>query len=176
MYSPRQRKNQCPKKLQSSNNSSPHPNIVCNSSCQGKNCMLLSNWNIIEPFIQGIGIVSISTFFISIVMIPWLIGHLPHDYFVKPHTPRQLLPQSARFFSIILFILKNIAGFLLFLAGIAMLFLPGQGILTIILGIALMSFPGKRRLLFAMTAKPSIRRSLNWLRTKTGHQKFIWPT
>jgi len=60
------------------------------------------------------------------------------------------------------------------LAGTAMLFLPGQGILTIILGVALMSFPGKYRLLFTLTTRPSVQHSLDWIRTKTGHPKFIW--
>lgn len=138
--------------------------------------MPLPTWKSIESFLHLLGIVSLATFFISIVMIPWLVGRLPHDYFIAPPDSRDRIPHRPRYFSVILFVFKNILGFLLFLAGIAMLFLPGQGILTIILGIALMSFPGKHSLLLALTARPSVQRSLDWLRTKTGHQKFIWPS
>jgi hypothetical protein len=138
--------------------------------------MPLPTWNSIESFLHILGIVSLVTFFISIVMIPWLVGQLPHDYFIKPHDSRDSAPHRARCLSIILLVFKNILGFLLILAGFAMLFLPGQGVLTIILGIALMSFPGKHRLLFALTSRLSVQRSLDWLRTKTGHQKFTWPS
>ncbi len=138
--------------------------------------MPLPDWNIIEPYLQWLGLISFMTFIGSLAMLPWLIGHLPHDYFVRARTSGKTVFGNTTFLSILWFACRNIAGFLVLLAGIAMLFLPGQGILTIILGIAIMSFPGKHRLLFAMTAKPSVQRSLNWLRTRTGHPEFIWPS
>ena len=138
--------------------------------------MPLPDWNTIEPYLQWLGLISLLTFIGSLAMLPWLISHLPYDYFVRKRAPRKIVLRDATFLSVLWFTTRNIAGFLVLLAGITMLFLPGQGILTIILGIAIMSFPGKYRLLFAITARPSVQRSLNWLRKKTKHPEFIWPS
>jgi hypothetical protein len=138
--------------------------------------MPLLDWNTIEPYMQWLGFISLLTFIGSLAMLPWLISHLPYDYFVRKRTSRKFVLGNTTFVSVLWFTTRNIAGILVLLAGIAMLFLPGQGILTIILGIAIMSFPGKYRLLFAITARPSVQRSLNWLRKKTRHPEFIWPS
>ena len=42
--------------------------------------------------------------------------------------------------------LRNAVGLVLVTAGLAMLVLPGQGIITLLVGIILMDFPGKHRL------------------------------
>jgi hypothetical protein len=131
-------------------------------------------WDTIETTLQWLGIVSLFTFFVSLAFIPWLISRLPVDYFVRPHRFRNPFSAGAGLIFPVWFVFRNIAGVVVLLAGTAMLFLPGQGILTIILGVALMSFPGKYRLLFTLTTRPSVQHSLDWIRTKTGHPKFIW--
>ena len=68
-----------------------------------------------------------------------------------------------------------VLGLILILAGIIMLFLPGQGILTILLGVLLISFPGKHKLVQAIVFQPKIQRSLDWLRKKRKKTPFIWP-
>jgi len=131
-------------------------------------------WDTFETTLRWLGLVSLFTFFISLAFIPWLISRLPVDYFVRPHPFRHPFAAGSGPLFPVWFIFRNIAGGVVLLAGTAMLFLPGQGILTIILGIALMSFPGKHRLLFTLTTRPSVQHSLDWVRTKTGHPKFIW--
>ena len=131
-------------------------------------------WNSLEVILRWLGIASLFTFVISLALIPWLVSRLPVDYFVRPHPFRHPFATGAGLLFPLWFIFRNFAGIVVFLAGTAMLFLPGQGILTIIIGIALMSFPGKHRLLFALTTRPSVQHGLDWIRTKTGHPKFIW--
>lgn len=131
-------------------------------------------WSAVEVTLRWLGIVSLLTFFLSLALIPWLIARLPVDYFVRPHPFRHPFAAGSGLHFPVLFVCRNIAGVVVLLAGVAMLFLPGQGLLTIILGIALMSFPGKHRLLFSLTTRPSVQHSLDWIRTRTGHPKFIW--
>jgi len=133
------------------------------------------DWNTLSTLLQWLGFASLATFFISLAVIPLLIARMPADYFVRPHPFRHPFAAGAGLLYPCWFILRNIFGICILLAGIAMLFLPGQGILTIILGVALMSFPGKHRLLFSMTARPSVQRSLDWIRIRTGRPKFSWP-
>ena len=61
---------------------------------------------------------------------------------------------------------KNLLGGLLVLSGIAMLVLPGQGLLTIAMGLLLMDFPGKHRLERRIVRTRPVLRSINWLRRK----------
>jgi len=68
----------------------------------------------------------------------------------------------------VLLIGKNLLGCVIIVAGIVMLVLPGQGILTILAGIMLLDFPGKYRLLRWIVARPQVLRTLNWLRRRAG--------
>jgi|GEM_PF-1763256 len=72
-------------------------------------------------------------------------------------------------------VVRNLLGAMLTSAGIAMLILPGQGLLTIILGLSLMDFPGKHRLLHAALERPAVRLSLNWIRRHAGRPALQFP-
>lgn len=65
-------------------------------------------------------------------------------------------------------VLKNILGLVFLLAGIAMLVLPGQGLLTILVGISLMNFPKKRLLEAKLIGQPLIFSGINRLRARFG--------
>lgn len=119
--------------------------------------------------------VSLATFFLSIACIPWLVGLLPTDYFLFAANSSKTCPKSFTLGRILLLLLRNCLGLCLLLAGVAMLFLPGQGLITIIIGLAVMSFPYKKKLIQALCRSPAIRRSLDWLRGKARKERFIWP-
>jgi hypothetical protein len=127
------------------------------------------------PVLKWLGIISFFTFMISILLIPWLISILSPDYFIRGKRPPPLthLPPTI---ALILTLLRNIFGIMLLLAGIAMLFLPGQGILTMLLGISLLDFPGKHRLMGKLIQQPSVQKGMNWIRAKTKQPPFIWET
>ena len=59
--------------------------------------------------------------------------------------------------------------------GIAMLVLPGQGLLTIVVGIVLLNFPGKYRLERWLATRSPVWRSLNWLRRRAGRPELQRP-
>ena len=104
-------------------------------------------------------------------MIPWLIVRLPADYF-DLRTPRHFLSDTHPVMRGLALVLKNIAGFVLLVAGIAMLVLPGQGVLTILIGISLMNFPGKRRLEARLIGERHIFSGVNRLRARFGKPPF----
>ena len=54
------------------------------------------------------------------------------------------------------------------LAGIVMLFVPGQGLITIFAGLILMNYPGKYRLERWIIRRPLLLRTVNALRVKRG--------
>ena len=112
------------------------------------------------------GIVSLIVFILSLLALPWLVAQIPEDYFLpkkrQPTQWKQLHP-VIRLFALMG---NNIIGCGLILAGLVMLFLPGQGILTLVMGLLLVDYPGKFRLERRLVKTPAILNSLNWLRRK----------
>jgi len=88
-----------------------------------------------------LGLLSIFTFVGSLVAVPWIIARLDREFFIRHRQRveerRQRHPALVVFF----FVIRNIAGLLLLAAGIAMLVLPGQGVLTMLIGLSLWIFP-----------------------------------
>jgi Flp pilus assembly protein TadB len=98
-----------------------------------------------------------------------ILIHLPQNYFVYIHNSSTAIPFSDYpALRIIYLVLKNIFGGVFVLAGLAMLVLPGQGIISIVLGLSLLSLPGKRRLVRRLVGLPSVLQTINRLRRRAG--------
>ena len=103
----------------------------------------------------------------TLAVIPLLIARLPHDYFLRSRA--DLLRSSAHpLLRVTFWIVKNVLGAMLLVLGVAMLVLPGQGLLTILLGLVLLDFPGKRGLERRLVRRRRILATLNWLRRRAG--------
>ena len=111
-------------------------------------------------------IISAFTFIVSLLTLPWLVARIPNNYFC--HYQRHPIPlkQSHPILRIVILVGKNCLGWVLLLGGFIMLFIPGQGLLTIAMGLLLMDYPGKFTLERKIVSNPKILNSLNWLRTK----------
>ncbi len=124
-----------------------------------------------DNWLAGLGIASAVMFIASLILIPMIVIRLPADYFVSSH--KHWLRNHPSFIPV--FIIQHLIGVVLFIAGILMLVLPGQGILSIIIAISLISFPGKHRLLQWLFMRPRVHRSMNWIRTKANKKPFSIP-
>lgn len=105
-------------------------------------------------------------FLATLIAIPWLLTRLPADYFIR--RPVHDWPGRHPAVHLGLVIAKNLLGIVLVLAGIAMLVLPGQGLLTVLVGIIFLDFPGKRRLERYLIRFPPILKAANWIRARAG--------
>ena len=112
--------------------------------------------------------ISLATFVVSAVALPWLLARLPDDYFdeTAPTAHRPWPRHRGLYWAWRL--LKNLLGAVLLLAGFLMLFTPGQGILTIMAGLWLADLPGKRRWERYLIGRPQVLASINWIRQKSG--------
>lgn len=115
---------------------------------------------------------SIAMVVASILLAPYCLVRLPADYFQreKPHLGERLKAASTR--KALLLILKNVAGMAILVAGVAMLVLPGQGMFTILVALFLIDFPGKFTLERWVVSRPSVAKSINWLREKAHRPPF----
>ncbi len=118
-----------------------------------------------------LGIISAICFLASLAIIPWIICRLEADHFLRLHAQNNSHPLAF----VHLRLLRYLLGVILLVAGVLMLFLPGQGLLTMILGLSLLDFPGKQQAVDKLLQIPSIQKALNWIRTKGGKNNFHYP-
>jgi hypothetical protein len=107
----------------------------------------------------------------STLAIPWLLLRMPATYFVsrrRPKPDRSLLGWT-------IWLARNSLASILLLAGVAMLVLPGQGLLTILIAVGISTFPGKYRLERAIMRQPGVFRAANWIRARYHRTPIIHP-
>ncbi|MBI1310926.1 FMN-binding protein [bacterium] len=122
--------------------------------------------------LKWLAIGSVVMFLGSLSAVPWLVGLIPEDYFLPECRPRTAFRQQHPAVAILLRVIKNFTGCVFLLAGLTMLILPGQGLLTILAGIILLEFPGKRRLERSLICRKSVLKAINWIRRRRGRPEI----
>ncbi len=133
-----------------------------------------TNIQLLQTLLRWLAPISLATFFLSLLIIPLIVSNLSVNCFININKKKQAARISVTSLGFLLF--RNIGGIFLLTAGFAMLFLPGQGILTILIGLLLLSFPGKQTMLNYLIFKPAVQHSLDWIRKKSGKPQFTWPS
>ena len=128
-----------------------------------------------QVLFQTLGLVSLALFVVSLVVFPLVVANLPSDYFVRDKRDPAHQQRRHPVVWVFLTVVKNTFGFTLILAGIAMLVLPGQGILTILMGLALTNFPGKFTLERRLVRQSSVGKALNRIREIAGKPRLEIP-
>jgi hypothetical protein len=125
--------------------------------------------------IGWLSVLSAVMFFGSLLAMPWLLARMPADYFLRQrHYADRWRPRHP-LWRITFLAIKNLIGIMLVLAGVAMLVLPGQGILTILVGLVFLDFPGKFRLERWLIQQPPVMRAVNWMRAKAKRPPLEMP-
>jgi hypothetical protein len=122
-----------------------------------------------------VSIASLVMLLLSPVVDTWLVIRLPTNYFMAE---RQIVAAAWHRHPVLrplVFVVKNLAGLMLVLAGLVMLVTPGQGVLTIAVGLTMIDFPGKLRFERWLATRPPVWRSINWLREQAGREPFEQP-
>ncbi|PCH53280.1 MAG: hypothetical protein COC20_00550 [Cellvibrionales bacterium] len=119
-----------------------------------------------QEIFAWLALLSLLTFVVSLVSLPWLVARIPDDYFLHNKRHPAPLKQSHPAIRMALLIGKNILGVVLLAGGIIMLFTPGQGLLTIAMAVLLMDYPGKFTLERRLARNESVLNGLNWLRSR----------
>jgi hypothetical protein len=124
-----------------------------------------------EITVWSLAAFSILSFIATLVLVPFLVVRIPADYFAEKKRHRwEPWAHEHPLIRWSLLIAKNMLGYLFIILGIAMLLLPGQGILTILIGIMFINFPGKYRLERWAVTRPPVLRAINSLRRNAGRQ------
>lgn len=128
-----------------------------------------------ENYIWWISGASLLSAIATLLTIPWVVARLPEDYFHHGRRESWRAFRRAPAIALVFGVIKNLVGAVLLVLGFVMLFIPGQGLLTILVGLLLMNFPGKYRLERWLVERPGVLKSLNWLRKRQGRPPFRLP-
>jgi len=101
----------------------------------------------------------------SAVAVPLFLVRIDDDYFARPRPRRSLLFRVLRF----------VLGVLLVIAGVAMLVLPGQGLVTIVIGLSILEIPLRDRVMTRILIAPAVRRVIDRLRERAGKGPLALP-
>jgi hypothetical protein len=118
---------------------------------------------VLVSVLVGSGIVM---FVATLIFVPAMLVRIPPDYFAhekRPHhrnSPRSTAGELAFRTG------KNLLGAIMIIAGIAMLLLPGQGVLTMVAGLLLLDIPGKYALEKRIVSHRRVLGAINWMRRK----------
>lgn len=116
---------------------------------------------------------SVLSLVVGVSLLPFFITRIPVDYFSHPH--RHYMSASSRhpLIRLIIMGIKNLLGLVFIIAGLLMLILPGQGLLTLLVGLMIMNYPGKFTLERWIILRPYVLPAVNWLRTKYDHPPLL---
>lgn len=136
----------------------------------------LSDWirdyHVLLGWLAG---VSVFTLIAAAIAAPIIVSRMRADYFMPDRDPDRALARRHPVLRWSGLILKNLLGIVLFIAGFLMLFMPGQGLLTIFIGIILTDFPGKRKLELRLVQIPAMHKGIDWIRKKNGKRPLELP-
>lgn len=113
----------------------------------------------------GFAVSSVFMFVGTLIAIPIILMRLPADYF-DIRIPRPWMENHHPILRLVGHIVKNVVGAIFLFAGFLMLFLPGQGVLTMLIGLSLIEFPGKRRLEAKIVGQSTVLSTINAMRAK----------
>jgi len=119
-----------------------------------------------EVLLLWLTIASTIGFIGSLIVIPWILIQIPSDYFSHEKRQKHQWGSYPPIIRLVLLLIKNIIGIIFIISGIIMLFIPGQGIITIIIGIILTDFPDKYKIERWIINHTAILKYINKLRAK----------
>jgi Putative transmembrane protein (PGPGW) len=119
-------------------------------------------------------VISLLVFFGSLIVVRLVIIKLPADYFINDHRKKVPWAEQHILLRYILLVVKNLFGYILIVAGLIMLVLPGQGVLSIVFGVMLADFPGKFRFERWLIHRGPVLKVSNKIRREADKVPFIF--
>jgi hypothetical protein len=117
------------------------------------------------PVEVALVVASVVMFVGTMVAVPVFLVRIPDDYFARPRATRALPAK----------ILRTAIGVTLIALGLAMIVLPGQGVLTILVGLGILDVPLRERLILRILCVPKVHRAIDNLRHKRGKGSLLLP-
>ena len=123
------------------------------------------SWN---TKIQVLFWVSVALSVIGTILLPLFLIRIPPDYLYRAsHSSDGTTVPPSRWVPLFR-LARNILAMPFLIAGLVMLFTPGQGLLMLLVGLWLADFSGKRQLMRRIVSIPAVLNGVNKIRAKAG--------
>lgn len=132
---------------------------------------LESLFELLQPWLPLLTISGLVMAIASAVALPWLLVRLPEDYFVSV---KKTQPDRSPF-GWLVWLLRNTLAIVLFIAGLLMLVLPGQGLLMILISLGVSTLYHKYSLERAIIRRKPVFDTVNWIRKRYHRRPMIHP-
>lgn len=129
----------------------------------------------LETLLASAVVASLATLAAAAALLPRVVVRISEDHFVRSRQERRAARRERAPRRLAAVVARNVVGGLLLVAGIAMLFVPGQGLLTILVALLIMDYPGKFALERALVRRAPVLRILNRLRRRAGRPPLRAP-
>ena len=121
------------------------------------------------PLVLGVlTALSAGLLLVAAVALPRVLATLPADYLQHDAEDDPVPPPGVA-------LARNALAAFLVVAGVAMLVLPGQGVLTILAGLVVSTVRGKRRVVHWLLAQPAVVPAVQWVRRRAGAEPLRLP-
>lgn len=111
-------------------------------------------------------------FVATLVLVPVFVVQLPAGYFLR-HRSAESWQRYHPAVRVAFLVLKNLLGIVFLVGGFIMLFMPGQGVLSMAIGIMLLDFPGKWEIERRVVGHPRVLKPINALRRRWGREPLV---
>lgn len=118
---------------------------------------------------------SVLMFLGSLAVMPILLARMRADYFLRPGVSQDTWFGRHPVARVVARLTRNAVGAVLLVAGLAMMVLPGQGVITLLVALSLLEFPGKRQLELTLVRQPRVEAAINWVRQQAGRPPLLLP-
>ena len=145
----------------------------------------MSSAELVEAIVEGfrshrvlagkIALISLAVWWVYAALMFAAVARMSPDYFVSRQPSSESWRGRHPLVRALGHVVKNAVGLLLLVAGVAMLALPGPGLLTILVALSLLDFPGKRRLVLRIVRERHMRGSIDWIRRKANQPPIELP-
>jgi len=122
----------------------------------------------LNTYAVWVAAISLISLLVGVASLPFLVARIPADYFSHEERQRLIARRRHPLIRLLLAGAKNAIGALLVVAGLLMLVLPGQGLLTLSAGLMIMNYPGKYSLERWLIMRPYVLPAINKLRRRYG--------
>ncbi len=137
--------------------------------------LISSGRDFVSAYAGWFAITSLVSFILGLLLAPVIVSRIPADYFTQPRRQHAPVNSRQRVLQLLIIGAKNVVGVILVLAGLLMLFIPGQGLITLLLGLMIMNYPGKYALECWVIERSPVLSAMNWLRAKSGQVPLLPP-
>lgn len=128
-----------------------------------------------EAVFRAVALGSLAFFLLTPILAPAAIVLMAPDALVRHRIRLRDRRKSLAVLYLAWHLIKNVLGIGLMGLGFLLLFMPGQGLLTIFIGVLLTDLPGRRKMLIRLLGSGKIRPVVDRLRERYRREALIWP-